>query len=172
MVTIVKNQNLFGRKITMFRSKYEDHDHVYSEAGSPIKIEYQLRIVDNAEEIVETGKSNLYDYIQSHADSVDITKILERCALIEDYSMLNRMPTQFMDVTEMPQSLAEAYAQVQDAKNFFERMPIDIKESYNNNFVEFLQGLGDQKFQNVVIDFLEKEKIKSASKEEVKSDES
>ena len=97
----------------MFRNKYDPHDHVYTDPGSPIKIEYQLRIVDNSEEIVETGKSDLYEYIQSHADSVDITKILERCAMIQDYSMLNRMPAQFMDVSDMPKTLAEAYANVQ-----------------------------------------------------------
>lgn len=149
----------------MFRNKYEKHDHVYADAGSPIKIEYQLRIVDNSEEIVETGKSNLYEYIQSHADSVDITKILERCALIQDYSMLNRMPAAFMDVTEMPSNLAEAYAHVQDAKNFFDRMPIDIKEKYQNNFVEFISDIGTDKFNRNVSDFLESIKKKEEVKE-------
>lgn len=158
--------------LIVFPTKYSEHKPVYSDPGSPIKIEYQLRIIDNCEEIVETGKSNLYEYIQSHADSVDITKILERCALIEDYSMLNRMPSQFMDVTEMPKTLAEAYAQVQDAKNFFDRMPVNIKETYNNNFVEFMSDLGSTKFQNVVIDFLEKEKSKNTSNDEVTNSES
>lgn len=149
----------------MFRNKYESHDHVYSDPGSPIKVEYQLRIVDNSEEIVETGKSNLYEYIQSHADSVDIMKILERCTMIQDYSMLYRMPAQFMDVTEMPSNLAEAYAHVQDAKNFFDRMPIGIKEKYENNFVEFIADIGTDKFNHNVSEFLESIK----EKEEVKS---
>lgn len=152
----------------MFRNKYEKHDRVISDPGSPIKIEYQLRIIDNSEQIVETGKSNLYEYIQSHADSVDIEKILERCALIEDYSLLNRMPSAFMDVTEMPKNLAEAYAHVQDAKNFFDRMPIDIKEKYENNFVQFISDIGTDRFAKNVSDFLERIK----EKEEVKVDES
>ena len=152
----------------MFRNKYDPHDHVYTDPGSPIKIEYQLRIVDNSEEIVETGKSDLYEYIQSHADSVDITKILERCAMIQDYSMLNRMPAQFMDVSDMPKTLAEAYANVQDAKNFFDRMPVNIKEKYENNFVQFIADIGTERFKNNVSDFLESIK----PKEEVKPDES
>lgn len=152
----------------MFRNKYEKHDHVYSDPGSPVKIEYQLRIVDNSEEIVETGKSNLYEYIQSHADSVDITKILERCAMIQDYSMLNRMPAAFMDVSEMPSNLAEAYANVKDAQNFFDRMPIEIKEKYQNNFVEFISDIGTDRFNKNVSDFLASIK----PKEEVKQDES
>ena len=138
-----------------FKNKHDDHEHVYSEPGSPIKIEYQLRIIDNHEEIVETGKSNLYEYIQSHADSVDISKILERCALIDDYSLLNRMPAQFMDVTEMPKNLAEAFAQVQDAKNFFDRMPMEIKEKYNQNYLEFISDIGTDRFTKNVSDFLD-----------------
>lgn len=138
-----------------FKSKYEEHERVYTDPGSPIKIEYQLRIIDNHEEIVETGKSNLYEYIQSHADSVDITKILERCALIDDYSLLNRMPAQFLDVTEMPKSLAEAFAQVQDAKNFFDRMPMEIKEKYNQNYLEFISDIGTDRFNKNVSDFLD-----------------
>lgn len=153
----------------MFRNKYEKHERVYTDPGDPVKIEYQLRIVDNSEEIVETGKTNLYEYIQSHADSVDITKILERCALIQDYSMLNRMPAEFMDVSEMPGNLAEAYAHVQDAKNFFDRMPVNIKEKYQNNFVEFIADLGTERFKNNVSDFLDTIKKKE---EDVKSDES
>lgn len=151
-----------------FKLKHDDHDHVYTEPGSPIKIEYQLRIIDNHEEIVETGKSNLYEYIQSHADSVDITKILERCALIDDYSMLNRMPTAFMDVTEMPKTLAEAFAQVQDAKNYFDRMPIYLKEKYNHNYLEFISDIGSDRFNKNVSDFLETLKEKETVKEETK----
>lgn len=154
----------------MFRNKYEKHERVNADPGSPIKIEYQLRIIDNSEEIVETGKSNLYEYIQSHADSVDITKILERCALIQDYSMLNRMPTAFMDVTEMPGNLAEAYAQVQDAKNFFDRMPVEIKEKYQNNFVEFISDIGSERFGKNVSDFLDS--IKKEKEEVKETDES
>lgn len=138
-----------------FKYKHDKHERVYTDPGSPIKIEFQLRIIDNHEEIVETGKSNLYEYIQSHADSVDITKILERCALIDDYSLLNRMPAQFMDVTEMPKTLAEAFAQVQDAKNFFDRMPMDIKEKYNQNYLEFISDIGSERFMHNVSDYLE-----------------
>lgn len=156
----------------MFRTKYNEHERFYTDSGSPIKIEFQLRVVDDEETLVETGKTNLYEYIQSHADSVDITKILERCALIEDYSYLNRMPAEFMDVSDAPANLAEAYAAVQDAKNFFDRMPINIKESYDNNFIQFLSGLGKEKFVNTVVDFLNKEKAKEDRKNEVTADES
>lgn len=152
----------------MFRTKYCPHKRKFTNCGSPIKIEYQLRIVDNHEEIVETGKTNLYEYIQSFADSVDITKILEKCALINDYSLLNRMPTTFMDVSDMPSNLAEAYAAVKDAENYFNHLPLDIKDKYNQNFVEFMSDIGSERFKKNILDFVEKQK----KNEEVKEKES
>lgn len=160
----------------MWRTKYDidKRSEIFSDAGSPYKTEYQLRVVDNNDTLDPIGESDLYSYIQSHADSVDIHKILERCALIDDYSMLNKMPARFMDVTEMPKTLAEAYSKIQDAKEMFNRMPLDIKESYDNNFVNFIDSLGSEKFEKVVGEFLNKEKMKNNPDkvDEVKSDES
>lgn len=138
-----------------FRTIYTERKKVNIEPGSGIKDEFQLRVVDGSKTLVKTGQSDLYAYIQSHADSVDIHKILERCALMDDYSPLMRMPSAFMDVTEMPKSLAEAYAAVQDAQNFFDRMPTDIKETYENNFIHFLQDLGSDHFNDTVSKFLD-----------------
>lgn len=148
-----------------FRTQYTEHVTKHICCGDPVKIEYQLRIVDGCRTLVETGKTSLYDYIQSHADSVDIHKILERCAMIDDYSLLNRMPAKFMDVSEMPKTLAEAYAAVQDAENFFDRMPTDIKEKYDNNFLQFLDDLGSENFKKNVVDFLDSIKVKEQVKE-------
>lgn len=157
----------------MFRTMYDrdKHSEIFACPGSGVREEYQLRINKDKEETLElVGKSSLYDYIQSHADSVDIHKILERCAMIDDYSILNRMPAQFMDVTEMPKTLAEAYSMVQDAKTMFDRMPTSVKESYNNNFVEFLSGLGSEKFYKVVGEYVDSVKPKEEVKEIVNDD--
>lgn len=143
-----------------FSTYYGEHPVVYSEPGTPIKEEYQLRVTKDGEDLVKVGESNFYDYIQSHKDSVDIHKILERCALMDDYSILNRMPAKFMDVTEMPKNLAEAYAAVKDAETFFERMPVEIKQKYDNDFTQFLQSLGSEKFNSVVGEFLDNLKKK------------
>lgn len=148
-----------------FNTRYSEHKPVFCDPGSPIKTEYQLRVVDNETTLVATGKTNLFEYIQSHADSVDIHKILERCALLDDFTILNRVPAEFMDVTSMPSSLAEAYSQIRDAENFFDLMPTDIKEKYNNNIIEFLHDLGSDNFNKNVSDFLD-----SMKKEEISED--
>lgn len=138
-----------------FNTYFGEHKTVYCDPGSPIKDEYQLRVTKNGQELEKIGESSIYDYIQSHADSVDIHKILERCALLDDYSILNRMPGAFMDVTNMPKSLAEAYAAIKDAESFFEKMPISVKQAYDNDFTMFLQSLGSEKFNNLVSEYVD-----------------
>lgn len=153
-----------------FRTKYGEHLKVDTAVGSPVKIEYQLRVVDGEEKLVETGKSDWYAYIQTHKDSVDIHKILERCAMLDDYSPLMRMPAQFMDVTQMPKNLAEAHTMIQDAKNFFEQMPVEIKEKYENNYMQFISDIGSEKFMNNVSNFLDSIKQVNEVKENVENE--
>lgn len=139
-----------------FRTKYsEDKIKRQINPGNGVKKEYQLRVVNGNKTLVETGETDLYAYIQSHADSVDIHKILERCAMMDDYTPLIRMPAEFMDVSNMPTNLAEAFAAVQDAENFYNKMPISIKEKYNNSFGEFLMDIGSDKFNANVSEFLD-----------------
>ena len=157
----------------MFRTMYDEKEHkrIISNPGDPVKEEYQLRIQKDHSEILEpVGKSSFYDYIQSHADSVDIHKILERCAMIDDYSILNRMPAKFMDTTEMPKTLAEAFSMVQDAKTMFDRFPIEIKEKYDNNFVDFLGSLGTTKFDNIAGEYLKSIQPKEENVKEIVKD--
>lgn len=153
-----------------FRTRFDEQLLVCTEPGSGIKEEFQLRITDEGEDLVKVGESDLYEYIQSHADSVDIHKILERCAMIGDYSILDRMPAQFMDVTEMPKNLAEAHAAVQDAKNYFNALPLEMRQEYENNFTLFLQDLGSEHFVKMCSDFIDskKEPAAAAPAEEVK----
>lgn len=153
-----------------FGTKYGNHLVIENNPGSPVKIEYQLRVIDGQEQLVETGKSNWYEYIQSHKDSVDIHKILERCAMIDDYSPLMRMPAQFMDVTDMPKNLAEAHTMIQDAKNFFEQMPVDIKEKYENNYMAFIKDIGSDNFAKNVSSFLDSIKQVNDVKEKVENE--
>lgn len=138
-----------------FKTCYTDHLVIYNVSGDKEKTEYQLRIVDGEEKLVPVGKKDWYGYIQSHKDSVDIHKILERCAMIDDYSMLNRVPTSFMDVTDMPKNLAEAFSMVKDAENYFNLMPTSIKEKYDNSYLKFVMDIGTENFNRNVSDFLD-----------------
>lgn len=145
-----------------FPTLWTDHKRIHVSSGNRMKDEMQLRVVDGYEKLVKVGESDLYEEIQSHRDSVDINKILERCLNTGDFSVLNVMPSRFMDTTSMPKTLAEAHSMIKDAENYFNKLPVEIKNQYNNSFVEFVSDLGTNHFENVVKSFVESTKVKES----------
>lgn len=138
-----------------FKTLFGEKTDVVTCPGDELKDEYILKKTENGETLVKTGQTNMYDYIQSHADSVDIHKILERCALVQDYSLLNRQMAEYMDCSEMPTTLADAYNMVVQSQQMFEKMPLSVREAYDNNFVQFIGDFGSANFNSVVGTYLE-----------------
>ena len=56
----------------MFKTAYceEVHKRIYCNSGNAVKDEFMLRMVNDSDDLVLTGHTSLYDYIQSHADSL------------------------------------------------------------------------------------------------------
>lgn len=57
--------------------------------------------------LINVGKKNIVEEIQSYSDSVNIYKILERCALSGDMSFLNRRVGTFGDFVNLPDNINE-----------------------------------------------------------------
>ncbi len=112
-----------------------------SNAGSPIKVEKLLQLVNGRYDLVETGESNLYEQIQSHKDSVDIYKILERFQN-GDVNALNKVAGNYIDITDAPATLADAYTFIGNASRFFEKLPLKIREEYDFDASKFVGDLG------------------------------
>lgn len=93
-----------------------------------------------------TGKTCLYDEIQSYADSVDIHKIMQRYAN-GDMSALQARAAAFMDVTNIPTTMAEMLNTIMDGERFFTELPPDVRDQFNNNFYQFLTEIGSDKFK-------------------------
>lgn len=91
----------------------------------------------------EIGEFDLYDRIQSHADSVDIHSIIARFTM-GDYSALNRKTLSYFDTTEAPTSLADAHRYIQNGEYLFNRLPVEVKEKFNNNYLEFVSQIGSK----------------------------
>jgi len=91
----------------MFRTQYTAHDRFLTTSGDTEKKVYsQSWREDGNLELVETGSINLYDEIQSHRDSVDINVILAKYAKTGDVSILNKVTSQYLDVSGLPTSIA------------------------------------------------------------------
>ena len=109
--------------------------------GSRLKDDRLLQMVDGHYELVTVGQSDLYQEIQSHKDSVDIYKLLDRYRN-GDISALQHVQGQYLDLVDAPKTLAEAYEFIHNAKAFFEKLPLDIRKEYDHDASKFVADLG------------------------------
>lgn len=128
-----------------FRTQY-DRIAVNSNSGERFHPTYELQVDENGvHDLVETGKVDSYEMIQSHKDSVDIHKILERFAN-GDQTALNKKQPIFGDFTEMPKTMAEFQQTLADTEKMFMSLPVEKRALFNHSVSEFVASFGSQKF--------------------------
>lgn len=124
----------------IFRTQFDGDTSKYtSESGSKLIAKYALAIDHKTgyEFLKPTGEfDNVYDRIQADYPSTDINILMERFALGETEA-INIKHGFYGDVTVMPKTYAELFQRYEDSKKFFEELPTDLKEMFNNSFTEF-----------------------------------
>ena len=127
-------------KSPIFRTAYDKDTGLYtSESGSKLIAKYALKVdvKTGYEYLAPTGEyENVYDRIQADYPSTDINILMEIFALGETEA-INIKPGFYADVTGMPKTYAEMFQRYQDCKKFFDELPADLKEMFNNSFTEF-----------------------------------
>ena len=125
-----------------FRTQFQERRRVHAVCGSREKIVYSPVYDENGVlDLEPTGRENLYDYIQSHKDSVDIHKILQRFQQ-GDVSALTRVQGMYGDFTEMPKTYAEALNTVMSAEQQFNSLPVETRAKFGHSFSQWLAQLG------------------------------
>ena len=74
--------------------------------------------------------------IDSYRASTDINNILARISAGE-IGLLNEKNGFYGDVTEFPKTYAEMLDLMHRGEEFFNKLPVEIKEKYNNDFNQF-----------------------------------
>lgn len=129
-----------------FKTRYDSHDRVYQEPGSREHILYSpVFDKQGVMSLEETGTEDLYDYIQSHADSVDIHVILKQFAS-GDVSVLSRVQGAYGDFTQMPKTFAEALNTMVAAEQYFMSLPVDVRAQFGHNFNQFIASMDQSDF--------------------------
>ena len=106
--------------------------------GERLVTQYKLSYNDDgSKEIVVDGYKDVYEEIQSHADSVDIHKIVERCTITGDMSELYKTEGFYGDLAMFPTTRAEALQMLAEAQNIWDKLPIDVKKKFDNNVDNF-----------------------------------
>lgn len=121
-----------------FKTWRESSERVYSNSGDPIRIVYSGKLdVDGTLVLEKVGEENIYDYIQSFAESVDINNILKRYQNGED-GVLERVQGFYFDTTQLPKTMSDLLNKINFAESEFEKLPVEFKEKYGNDFEQFL----------------------------------
>lgn len=133
-----------------FKTQYDIKERVHCSSGDPIKLLYGLEVDDKGvTDLVVKGKYDLYEFIQSHADSVDIHKILERFEN-GDVDALNKYQGYYADITNSPKTFAEALNAVIKATDLFNSLPLEVRAKFDHSPEQFVASLGTQKFIDAV----------------------
>lgn len=124
-----------------FRTKY-DRIIKESEPGSGIRIVREGVLKNNVITVVDKGNEDLYSYINSFADSVNIHVLLNRFKNGDTESLMQRAGA-YIDISALPTNINEFMQLARNAENLFNSLPIETKNAFNNNVVEFISTIGD-----------------------------
>lgn len=101
--------------------------------GNIMEPQYRERYDENGNAYLEqVGEVNTYEKIQSFRDEVDTMSILARYAAGDTTVMAN--PGWYIDTSKMPTSYIEWRNLMNDQKDKFENLPLEIKNRFNNSF--------------------------------------
>lgn len=128
----------------MFDTQYTPHDRILANVGSPVKVLYRGKYDANGRVVLEkSGEENLYDYIQSFRDSVDLNVVLARFANGE-VDALSKAQGFYADVTDFPTNLAEALNRINQAEEMFKALPLETRQKFDCSFEQFLAQSGTE----------------------------
>lgn len=108
-------------------------EHYHAPTGEEIELRHRASIdLNGRRQLIKDKEVAIYDLIQSHREECEIENIIRR-AVEGDYNALNAVNGVFQDITNCPNSLAEAQQHIINAKNEFEKLPKDVKAKFEFN---------------------------------------
>lgn len=124
-----------------FRDLYSARERVIENPGSPVRVLYTSKVADDGNiELIPSGTENLYDFIQSHRDSVDIHVILQRF-VNGDTAALSRVQGNYGDFTAMPKTYAELLNTMIAGENYFNSLPLETRSKFDHSFEKFMVSM-------------------------------
>lgn len=127
-------------------AKVSDPNSFVSNPGSSERIVYSVKIDESGIIcVVETGKENFQDYIESFRGQTDMAYILKELSL-GNLQVLNQSSAQYGDFTQMPKSLYEAMQLQIDAEKQFYQLDLDVRNKFNNNYREWCFTAGSEEW--------------------------
>lgn len=133
----------------MFRTQF-DRVRVFTVPGKRIKDTFSAVLTDNGSiDLEKDGVEDVYAFIQSHKDSVDLNLIMQRYAR-GDVSGLNKVQGSYGDFTQFPKTYAEALQAVITAKEQFMALPLDVREKFGHDSNRYISSIGTPEWMDAL----------------------
>jgi hypothetical protein len=123
---------------------YEDEKpkRVPNDPGNIMEPQYKERYDENGNAYLEqVGEINTYEKIQSYKDEVDPMSILARYAAGDTTVMAN--PGWYIDTSKLPENYIEWRNLMNEQKEKFETLPLEIRNRFGNNFDSWAATAGE-----------------------------
>ena len=129
-----------------FKTQYDARDRIFSDPGSPEHITYAGHYDEKGRVVLEeSGRENIYDFIQSHAESCDIHVLMKRYQN-GDVEALSQKQGFYGDFLDFPKTYAEALNHMNEMERQFMALPVETREKFGNSFTEFLAASAEPDF--------------------------
>jgi hypothetical protein len=113
-----------------------------NEPGNILEPQYKERYDENGNAYLEqVGEINTYEKIQSFKDEVDPMNILARYAAGDTTVMAN--PGWYIDTSKLPANYIEWRNLMNEQKERFETLPLEIRNKFDNNFDTWAATAGE-----------------------------
>lgn len=133
------------KKMRNKKARVPDPNEFVSCSGNLFEIQYSSKVLpDGTIELVESGKVDIKQMINSQRDSTDIAYIMNA---IEngDQSMLN-FNGFYGDMTAFPKTFAEVLQLELDAKQSFYDLPPEVRNRFDNDFNQYFATAGSEEW--------------------------
>lgn len=119
-------------------------------AGEKEEPVYQMQINNKGERnLVKIGKTNIYDIIQESLEQSKIENIIRRAREGDPFA-LTVMNGQYIDTTDLPNTLAEAQSFVIKAKEEFDKLPIQIRRQFDMSPEKYIAKYGGAEWMEIM----------------------
>ena len=154
------------------KSCVTDPNSFVSNPGDRYRIEFSPLVQpDGSIELVESGKIDIQEYIDSFREQTDMSYVIQQLS-IGNTSVLSQKEPMYGDFTNMPKTYAEALQLVIDREAEFMKLPKEVRNEFDNDFRKwFAQSGSEEWFEKMKSVFPSEEKSitePSEGSEEVK----
>lgn len=133
-----------------FRVAYETYENKSTPSGDKIQYEHRENIDKNGKRtLIKDVAINAYDKIQTSREQCEIETILRK-ATEGDLSVLSMVNGNYLDITDAPNSLAEAQQFVMRSKREFDKLPDETRKKFEYNAEIYVANYGTKMWEDAV----------------------